>query len=123
MSLEQTLSKYDKLSELYLQAERLMSLRSTNRDQPEKISKLVENLYAQVISKLNEEECVDLKKIEAVTKNYSEFNARISDWLNTLSILPVSDNPEDAAPTLISKLLLLQLVLVRLFDSERRLPN
>ena len=102
MSLEQTLSEYDKLSELYLQAERLMSLRSTNRDQLEEISKLIENLYAQVISKLNEEECVDVKKIEAVTKNYSEFHARISDWLNTLSSLPVCDNPEDAAPTVIS---------------------
>ena len=102
MSLELTLSEYDKLSELYLQAERLMSLRSTNRDQLEEISKLIENLYAEVISKLNEEECVDVKKIQAVTKNYSEFNARISDWLNTLSSLPVCDNPEDAAPTVIS---------------------
>ena len=59
-----------------------MSLRSTNRDQLEEISKLVENL-----SKLNEKECIDLKKIEAVTKNYSEFNARISVLLNTLSSL------------------------------------
>ena len=75
---------------------------ATSGRQLEEISKLIENLYAQVISKLNEEECVDVKKIKAVTKNYSEFNARISDWLNTLSSLPVCDNPKDAAPTVIS---------------------
>ena len=43
-----------------------MSLRSTNCDQQEVISKSVENFYAQVISKFNQEECIDLKKIEAV---------------------------------------------------------
>ena len=86
------------LNQLYLKAERLMSLRSTNCVNALESVALQINLDFQMIADaLKSGDPVDHEAIDSLTKEKTEFEARLSKWFKVRQPLSEPDNFQTSA--------------------------
>ena len=83
MSLQNEIETKTSLNQINLKAERLMSLRSTNYvDALESVALQIDSDFQKVADALKSGDSVDQESIDSLTKEKTELDTRLSEWLN-----------------------------------------
>ena len=93
MSLQNEMEWRTSLNLLYLKAERLMSLRSTNCvDALDSVALQIDFDFQKVADALKSGDPVDQEAIDSLTKEKTEFDTRPSEWFKVRQSLSEPDN-------------------------------
>ena len=93
MSLQNEMEMRTSLNQLYLKAERLMSLRSTNCvDTLESVALQIDSDFQTIADDLKSGNPVDHKAIDSLTKEKMEFDTRLSEWFKARQPLSEPDS-------------------------------
>ena len=85
MDLKEDIELRNNLSNLYLRAGRLMSMRSTSSESVEAVASLIQTTLEKLLEIIKSDKILDFEEINAVIKNNHEFNTRFKDWLKSRS--------------------------------------
>ena len=98
MSLQNEMEMRTSLNQLYLKAERLMSLRSTNCiDALESVALQIDLDFQTIADDLKSGDPIDHKAIDSLTKEKTEFDTRLSEWFKARQPLSEPDNFQTSA--------------------------
>ena len=98
MSLQNEMEMRTSLNQLYLKAERLMSLRSTNCvDALESVALQIDLDFQTIADALKSGDPVDHEAIDSLTKEKTEFDTRLSKWFKARQPLSEPDNFQTSA--------------------------
>ena len=98
MSLQNEMEMRTSLNQLYLKAERLMSLRSTNCvDALESVALQIDSDFQTIADNLKSGDLVDHEAIDSLTKEKTEFDTRLSEWFKARQPLSEPDNLQTSA--------------------------
>ena len=98
MSLQNEMEIRTSLNQLYLKAERLMSLRSTNCvDALESVALQIDSDFQTIADDLKSGDPVDHEAIDSLTKEKTEFDTRLSEWFKARQPLSEPDNFQASA--------------------------
>ena len=100
MDLKEDIELRNNLSNLYLRAERLMSMRSTSSESVEAVASLIQTTLEKLLEILKSDKILDSEEIDAVIKNNHEFNARFKDWLKSKSTSDATSSTKVVEDTL-----------------------
>ena len=85
LNLMDEISSTNKLNELYLLAERLMSLRTPDLDYLRSVTDNINEMSQKLISALKSEEHVDNEAVDSIINNKAEFDLRLQEWFKFIS--------------------------------------
>ena len=95
MSFQDEMSLSVDLNEVYLKAERLMSLRSTDLASVHRAIDDIEKIHNELLSFLKNNENVDEEAISSAVKNKTEFDSRVHDWIMSSTKAPELTLPSE----------------------------